>query len=62
MRGRLLLADHQALVVAGLRLLLGPHHDVIAVVDDCRRLVPAVLEAKPDMSLVEAAMPLFDGI
>lgn len=61
---RLLLADDQALVRGALSALLGlePDLEVVAEVGSGDAVVPAVLEHRPDVALLDVEMPGLDGI
>ncbi|MDF1604197.1 response regulator transcription factor [Nocardioides sp. YIM 152315] len=61
---RLLLADDQALVRGALSALLGlePDLEVVAEVGSGDAVVPAVLEHRPDVALLDVEMPGIDGI
>jgi two-component system response regulator DesR len=61
---RLLLADDQALVRGALSALLGLESDleVVAEVASGLEVVPAVLEHRPDVALLDVEMPGLDGI
>ena len=61
---RLLLADDQALVRGALSALLGlePDLEVVAEVSSGDAVVPAVLEHRPDVALLDVEMPGLDGI
>ncbi|MBM7415262.1 MULTISPECIES: response regulator transcription factor [Nocardiaceae] len=61
---RLLLADDQALVRGALAALLGLEHDldVVAEVGGGDEVVPAALEHRPDVALLDVEMPGGDGI
>ena len=61
---RLLLADDQALVRGALSALLGlePDLEVVAEVASGTEVVPAVLEHRPDVALLDVEMPGLDGI
>ena len=61
---RLLLADDQALVRGALSALLGLEADleVVAEVGSGSEVVPAVLEHRPDVALLDVEMPGLDGI
>ena len=61
---RLLLADDQALVRGALAALLGlePDLEVVAEVGAGDAVVPAVLEHRPDVALLDVEMPGTDGI
>ncbi|WP_193613663.1 response regulator transcription factor [Nocardioides lijunqiniae] len=61
---RLLLADDQALVRGALSALLGlePDLEVVAEVGAGDEVVPAALEHRPDVALLDVEMPRMDGI
>ena len=61
---RLLLADDQALVRGALSALLGlePDLEVVPEVASGPEVVPAVLEHRPDVALLDVEMPGLDGI
>ncbi len=55
---RIVVADDSVLLREGLQLLLGEAgHDVVAAVGDGPGFVAAVLEHRPDLSLVDVRMP-----
>ena len=64
MRVRVLLVDDDALVRAGLRMILSSAEDldVVGEVDDGARAVAAVKEHRPDVVLMDIRMPEMDGI
>jgi two-component system response regulator NreC len=61
---RLLLADDHTLVRQGLRKILEerPDWEVVEEVGDGREAVRAATALKPDVAIVDAAMPLLNGI
>ncbi|MFT4264936.1 MAG: response regulator transcription factor [Nocardioides sp.] len=61
---RILLADDQALVRGALAALLSlePDLEVVAEVGDGEAVLPAVLEHRPDVALLDVEMPHLDGI
>jgi len=61
---RLLLADDQALVRGALSALLSlePDLEVVAEVGSGDAVLPAVLEHRPDVALLDVEMPGLDGI
>lgn len=55
---RILLAEDSVLLREGLvRLLEEAGHDVVATVDHADRIVPAVLEHRPDVAVLDVRMP-----
>jgi DNA-binding NarL/FixJ family response regulator len=62
MRPRLLLADDHAIVADGLRYLLEPEFDLIAVVGDGAALVETAHRLKPDVIVTDISMPRLSGI
>ena len=56
-----MLADDHTLLVEGLRKLLDPHFEVLAVVPDGRSLVEQAAKLKPDLILMDISMPLLNG-
>ncbi len=61
-RPRLLIADDHNLVAEACKSLLEPQFEVIAIANDGRSLVHAALELKPDVLVVDVAMPLLNGL
>jgi DNA-binding NarL/FixJ family response regulator len=63
-RVRVLLVDDDALVRAGLQLILSSAEDLVVVgeVDDGARAVAAVRDHRPDVVLMDIRMPEMDGI
>jgi two-component system response regulator DesR len=61
---RLLLADDQALVRGAMSALLGlePDLEVVAEVGSGDAVLPAVLDHRPDVALLDVEMPGLDGI
>jgi len=61
---RVLLVDDDALVRAGLRLILSSADDleVVGEADDGAQVVTAVREHRPDVVLMDIRMPQMDGI
>jgi DNA-binding NarL/FixJ family response regulator len=61
---RILLADDQALVRGGLRLILDaePDIEVIAEAADGHEAVARAIDTKPDLVLMDIRMPALDGI
>lgn len=61
-RMRILLADDHAMICAGFQKLLEPEYEVVGSVGDGRSLLKAALDLKPDLVLVDVAMPLLNGL
>ena len=61
---RILLADDHTLVRQGLRKMLDEHPEwhVVAEAGDGREAVRLVEESKPDVAIIDVAMPLLNGI
>lgn len=59
---RVILADDHSLVAEALRQLIAMHFDVVATVLDGHALVTAALSLKPDIVVVDIAMPLLNGL
>jgi DNA-binding NarL/FixJ family response regulator len=59
---RVILADDHALVAEALCGLIAPHFDVVATVADGQALVTAATALKPDVIVVDIAMPLLNGL
>lgn len=61
---RVLLADDEAIVRAGIRTILSsdPHLHVVAEAADGRQAVDLVRLHEPDVALVDIRMPLLDGL
>jgi DNA-binding NarL/FixJ family response regulator len=61
---RVLLADDQALVRGGFRLILESEDDitVVAEAEDGQRAVALVAEHRPDVVLMDIQMPVLDGL
>jgi DNA-binding NarL/FixJ family response regulator len=59
---RILIADDHTLVAEACRKLLEPEYEVVATVSDGRALVRAAAELKPQLIIVDVAMPLLNGL
>jgi DNA-binding NarL/FixJ family response regulator len=61
-QARVLLADDHKMVTEGLRSLLEPEFEVVAVVEDGRALIYADAEHQPDVIVADITMPFLNGI
>ena len=61
-RSRILIADDHTLVAELCRKLLETEFDVVGTVSDGRALVRAAAELKPDVVVVDVAMPVLNGL
>jgi len=61
-RTRILLADDHALLTEALTRLLEPRYEVVGTVADGRSLLNAATDLKPDVVIVDIAMPKLDGL
>jgi len=61
-RTRVLIADDHNLVAELCKKLLEPEYEVIGTVGDGRALVRAAAELKPDVILIDVAMPILNGL
>jgi DNA-binding NarL/FixJ family response regulator len=59
---RILIADDHTLVAEACRKLLESDYEVVATVSDGRALVRAVAELRPQLVIVDVAMPLLNGL
>jgi DNA-binding NarL/FixJ family response regulator len=59
---RVLLADDHRIMAEGLRGLLEPEFEVVAVVADGRELVAAATKLRPDVIVADVTMPALNGI
>jgi DNA-binding NarL/FixJ family response regulator len=57
-----LLADDHSLVLTGIRRLLESSFDVVGAVEDGKRLVEAALSLRPEVVVLDVAMPILNGI
>ncbi|HEX3470380.1 MAG TPA: response regulator transcription factor [Silvibacterium sp.] len=62
MRPRVMVADDHRIVAEGLRSLLEKNYDVIGVVHDGRQLLAEAYRLKPDVIVLDIAMPLLNGL
>jgi DNA-binding NarL/FixJ family response regulator len=61
-RPRVLLADDHRIVAEGLRSILEPDLELVAIVDDGRQLVEAALRLRPDVIVADITMPRHNGL
>ncbi len=61
-RPRVILADDHGLMMAGLRRLVEDTCEVVSTVEDGRALIDAAQRLKPDLILLDIAIPLLNGI
>ena len=59
---RVILADDHPLTLEGVKAFIEPHVQSIATVTDGRALVKAALRLKPHLIILDASMPLLNGI
>ena len=59
---RLLIADDHAIFAESLRMLLEKTYAVVGIVTDGRALVSEAARLKPDVLVVDVAMPLLNGL
>jgi DNA-binding NarL/FixJ family response regulator len=57
-----LIADDHSLVAEAFRNLLEPEYQIVTVVTDGRSLITTAKELKPDVVLLDLAMPLLNGL
>ena len=57
-----LMADDHSLMLAGLRKLVEADYDVVGTVEDGRALVDAAQALRPDVILLDIAMPRLNGL
>src|SRR4029077_8011394 len=60
---RILLADDHALIRQGVRALLEKHgYQIVAEASDGQETVRSVMEANPDVAIVDISMPVLNGV
>lgn len=59
---RILIGDDHALIIEGLRSILGSEFDVIGVCANGRDLIAQTEQLQPDAVLVDVSMPVLNGI
>ncbi len=62
MRRRVLLADDHTLLLGAFEKLLEPDFTVVGAVSDGRALLAAAAQLKPDVIVLDIAMPLLNGL
>src|SRR5580704_7152814 len=61
-RPRILIADDHNLVAELCKRLLETEFDVVGVVSDGRAMLRAAVELKPDVIVIDVAMPVLNGL
>jgi DNA-binding NarL/FixJ family response regulator len=61
-RARLLIADDHTLVAEACKNLLEPEFEIVDIVDNGRTLVERVTELKPEVVILDIAMPRLNGL
>ena len=61
-RPRFLIADDHAIFAEALRVLLERTYPVLGVVSDGRALIEAAARLKPEVIIVDVAMPILNGL
>ncbi len=61
-RPRVLLADDHVLLLEAFKTLLEPRYDVVGAVTDGRQVLSAVAELRPDVVVLDIAMPRLNGL
>ena len=59
---KILVADDHPIVAEGLRSLLEPAFEIVAIAENGREMIAAAKELKPDAIVVDISMPLLNGI
>ena len=59
---KILVADDHPIVAEGLRSLLEPNFELVAIVESGRELIAAAKKLKPDVIVVDISMPVLNGI
>jgi DNA-binding NarL/FixJ family response regulator len=62
MKPRLVIADDHTLLLDGLRLMLEPEFELASVVEDGQSLLDAAAALRPDVVLLDIALPAVNGI
>jgi DNA-binding NarL/FixJ family response regulator len=61
-RPRILMADDHSIVLAGLKKLVEAEGEVVGTVEDGRALLEEAQKLRPDLILLDIAMPLLNGL
>ena len=61
-RARIVMADDHRMVAEGLRSVLEPTYELVAIVEDGRELVEAAQRLDPDLIVADVTMPLLNGL
>ena len=61
-RPRFLIADDHAIFAEALKIYLQPKYPILGIVSDGRALVESAQKLKPDVIIVDVAMPLLNGL
>ncbi len=61
-RTRVILADDHQMLVDALKRVLEPRYDVVATVSDGRALLAEAAKLRPDLVVLDIAMPLLNGL
>jgi DNA-binding NarL/FixJ family response regulator len=59
---RVILADDHKLVADALQKLIAPHFEVVATVTDGHELLVSATSLRPDLIVIDVAMPLLNGL
>jgi DNA-binding NarL/FixJ family response regulator len=59
---RVMLADDHTILVEAFRKLLEPHFEIVGTVSDGMALLEAAPQVKPDVIIIDIAMPLLNGL
>ncbi len=61
-RARLLLADDHSMIAEGCKSFLEPEFEVVGIVNNGRELLKAAADLKPDVAILDIAMPQLNGL
>ncbi len=59
---KILVADDHPIVAEGLRSLLEPTYELVAIAENGRKMIAAAKELKPEVIIADISMPLLNGI